>query len=69
MPPAASPVPALPRSLFCCAQVPSQHLSGGSRRKLQLALALAGEPRLLLLDEVTAGVDAESKQVRVCMRV
>ncbi|GLI69189.1 hypothetical protein VaNZ11_013758, partial [Volvox africanus] len=37
-------------------------LSGGSRRKLQLAIAMAGEPPLLLLDEITAGVDAESSQ-------
>ncbi|GLI64061.1 hypothetical protein VaNZ11_007197 [Volvox africanus] len=37
-------------------------LSGGSLRKLQLAIAMAGEPPLLLLDEVTAGVDVESSQ-------
>ncbi|GIL45673.1 hypothetical protein Vafri_2754, partial [Volvox africanus] len=37
-------------------------MSGGSLRKLQLAIAMAGEPALLLLDEVTAGVDAESSQ-------
>ncbi|GIL73352.1 hypothetical protein Vretifemale_3536 [Volvox reticuliferus] len=37
-------------------------LSGGSRRKLQLAMAMAGEPPLLLLDEITAGVDTQSSQ-------
>ncbi|PNH10125.1 ATP-binding cassette sub-family A member 13 [Tetrabaena socialis] len=40
----------------------SQELSGGSGRKLQLALALAGRPAVLLLDEVAAGVDAGSRQ-------
>lgn len=34
-------------------------LSQGDKKKLELALALAGEPRLLLLDEPTAGMSLE----------
>lgn len=35
-------------------------LSSGLRRRLSLACALVSEPRLLLLDEPTIGIDAES---------
>lgn len=36
-------------------------LSGGQQRKLNFALALAGDPQLLFLDEPTAGMDTTSR--------
>ncbi|SHN00947.1 ABC transporter ATP-binding protein [Actinacidiphila paucisporea] len=41
------------------AGVPSADLSHGEKRKLELAVLLVGEPRLMLLDEPMAGVSAE----------
>ena len=38
------------------------HLSGGLQRRLNLAIALLGEPPLLVLDEPTVGVDAQSRK-------
>ena len=41
---------------------PSRSLSGGMKRRLMIARAMVNEPRLLILDEPTAGVDIEIRR-------
>lgn len=41
---------------------PSQSLSGGMKRRLMIARALIHRPKVLILDEPTAGVDVEMRR-------
>lgn len=44
------------------ARKPASTYSGGMRRRLDLAMTLVGEPRLIFLDEPTTGLDPRSRR-------
>ncbi|KAM4058995.1 ABC transporter [Hirsutella rhossiliensis] len=45
------------------ADVLAHTLSGGNKRKLSLAMALTGNPSVILLDEPSSGLDAAAKRI------
>jgi ABC-2 type transport system ATP-binding protein len=45
------------------AKKPLATFSGGMRRRLDLAMTLVGDPRIIFLDEPTAGLDPRSRRV------
>ena len=48
------------------AGVAVRSLSGGERRRLDLAMAILGRPEVLFLDEPTTGLDPESRHRTCC---
>lgn len=40
----------------------AKHLSGGQKRKLSVGIAIIGDPKIIILDEPTAGVDPYSRR-------
>ena len=48
--------------LLDAAQKPASTYSGGMQRRLDLAMTLVGDPRLIFLDEPTTGLDPRSRR-------
>ncbi|GAA4240852.1 daunorubicin resistance protein DrrA family ABC transporter ATP-binding protein [Actinomadura meridiana] len=48
--------------LVDAARKPAANYSGGMRRRLDLAMTLVGDPRLIFLDEPTTGLDPRSRR-------
>ncbi|MCE7004724.1 ABC transporter ATP-binding protein [Kibdelosporangium philippinense] len=49
-------------SLGLTAKVPYGKLSGGQKQRLSIALALVGNPRIAILDELTTGLDPQARR-------
>jgi ABC-2 type transport system ATP-binding protein len=49
--------------LVDAASKPAMTYSGGMRRRLDLAMTLVGDPRIIFLDEPTTGLDPRSRRV------
>ncbi|KZC13655.1 PREDICTED: ATP-binding cassette sub-family A member 1-like [Dufourea novaeangliae] len=49
-------------NLNACMSQPSSTYSGGNKRRLNIAMALIGNPTLVLLDEPTTGVDPAARR-------
>lgn len=49
--------------LNACMYQPTNTYSGGNKRRLNVAMALIGNPTLVLLDEPTTGVDPAARRL------
>ncbi|SFB38229.1 amino acid/amide ABC transporter ATP-binding protein 1, HAAT family (TC 3.A.1.4.-) [Collimonas sp. OK607] len=54
-------------SLICRKNVPAKDLGYGERRQLELAMALAAQPKFLLLDEPMAGMSVQESDAVVSL--
>ncbi|EAT44278.1 AAEL004331-PA [Aedes aegypti] len=48
--------------LYDAAETRVKYLSGGQKRKLSVGIAIIGDPKIIILDEPTAGVDPYSRR-------
>jgi energy-coupling factor transporter ATP-binding protein EcfA2 len=56
-------IPHYTSHLFTSDHITSHHITGGMKRRLALALAFAGTPKVLLLDEPSSGCDSWTREL------